>query len=255
MRVDMGEKGIDTRSAWQKLKAGLRRLTRSAHLFVAKPQNTLTKELKKPRSSQVAQAPDKKTVVPVDTSDNQAPAKAPAKEKLKGPRKKGPPKKSFTFGFTRTLSRSETQRKLKKKKCAERSVHYPIGILFILVGIFVSVLLPVQLTREYCPAVGWQRDCLLYARPLLSFSSTCPCTMLEYKCGADVELGWEHPEVLFGCQENPSDYDYSTYSPTTVRFCDSNNDCNSFSYCNANGRCANCDLCAQVHTACAPRHA
>ena len=148
-----------------------------------------------------------------------------------------------SMGFKGLKTESQSQ-KAKKMRC-ERIVHVCVGTFFILIGIFIAVLLPVQFSRKHCQQPGWQKFCLLSATPLFT-ASTCPCTILDYKCRADVEVGWEHPEVLFECQANASDYDYSNYSPTTIRFCDSNRDCNSFSYCNANGRCNSCTQCHQV---------
>lgn len=196
-----------------------------------------------PRLNQVANFPDRDVLA--DARDTHATGKfmTPAANK----NAPGVDRRT-SLGFKR-LRKSQTQRQRESRACRERCLSSSVGVLFVSIGAFIMVLLPVQLNREYCNEDGWQKSCLLSARPLFSFS-TCPCTMLEYKCGADVELGWEHAEVLFGCKQNASDYDYSSYSPTTVRFCDSNNDCNNFAYCNANGRCANCNLCGQVRAAC-----
>ena len=235
LRLKSGEQKFSSQKAWKLLKRSTSELRSAARSFAVSPKSRVISRINQ--------------VVPERVVEGKSDTNASAAKKDESPadsiKRPGLKKSRTSLGFER-LTNTETEReKARKERCA-RCQHYAAGALFIVVGIFILVTLAVQLNRNYCQIKGnWQEHCALWAFPLFSLSS-CPCTMLEYKCGTDVERGWEHSEVLFGCKQNASEFDYSDYSPTPVRSCDSNRDCNTFAYCNSKGRCANCNLCEHV---------
>ena len=258
MRLEAGQKNFLSQAAWGTLKTRSQKLRVAAVSFASSSSRDFmsAKELRT-ESTDIIPITDatpgqrqQKQQTDQIVNKPQTPALVDDKTNSTAVQPQIQIQRRTSMGFSTLKPKTDSHRQKVKKMRCERSVHISVGTFFVLVGTFIAVVLPLQLSREHCQQPGWQEFCLLSATPLFT-ASTCPCTILDYKCNADVELGWEHPEVLFECQANASDYDFKSYSPTTIRFCDSNQDCNSFSYCNANGRCNGCTQCAKVRV----RHA
>ena len=250
LRLEIGEKTFSSDRAWDALKKRRNLIRISSKSFASSHSSRDPAILpKQPRSNQVASAPETRVLEDKSGTKDDTATPAPAKIAQKAGGSNGDTIESqkSSLGFSRVMRRSQTQVERDRKRCRGQTVRLSIGMIFVAIGIFIGVLLPVQFEKKHCKGGGWQDSCLLSAHPLFTLSS-CPCTMLDYKCGVDAVPGWEHPEVLFGCKANASDYDFSSYTPATVRSCDSNEDCNSFAYCNANGHCNNCRQCQLVCT-------
>ena len=176
-RLFIAEKHFDSDNAWKLLKERNMKVRMSVQTFALGARSLTPARVL--RSNQVADEPEPGSL-------------ASARDKPTSPATDSNTpeiQKSTSLGLKRVLRRNSTQRELDIKECRQRSARLSIGIFFITLGMFISVLLLVQLHRQYCKQGGWQKDCLLWATPLISFS-TCPCTMLEAKCGADVQRGW-----------------------------------------------------------------
>ena len=247
LRLEIGEKTFFSDRAWNNLKKRSRLIHISSSTF-ASSQSSRGPHIssKRPRLNQVANAPQTRVLDDKSgTKDGAATTPAKNEREKGGSNSAEVDSQKSSLGFSRLMQRSQTQAERDRKACREKTVRLSVGTLFIAIGIFIGIILPVQIEKKHCEGGGWQDSCLLWAHPLLTLSS-CPCTMLDYKCGVDSALGWEHAEVLFGCKANASDYDLSSYTPTTVRSCDSNEDCASFEYCNAKGHCNVCRQCEVV---------
>ena len=237
-RINQGEKRFLSAQAWNTLKARTRQasLVEAFSLRPPRPRVILVANSRDAPTSGRSDAKAKSARDPPTsgTSDAKDPATA-ANAVTTGPSPPASKKSNTRDGRTQC-----------RCACLPRFINFSIGALFITIGAFILVLMPVQLEQMHCQSEdSWHQHCVLWAQPLLYWEE-CPCTILQYRCGPSVQLGWQHPEVLFDCNKNVSKYDVSSYSPATLRLCDSNHDCNSFTYCNANGRCAECNLCSLV---------
>ena len=153
----------------------------------------------------------------------------------------------------------------KAKTTSEDSEKLPVRVarvlvafVFILIGIGFLSFSAFQILRPKCGAVSdkW-RQCIFHASPIIPISE-CPCVIYSDTCGAQIERVPRHPVDRFACHKPTTARQWRETSAFTVingarvfvpgwkRTCDSNSDCNTFSYCTNQRVCEFCVGCSYL---------